>query len=962
MKKFKFFLLLGCLISMLFAFIACDKQLKTPTGVKVDDNYIMTWTKVDDAYSYKIHVQNVEKKDDEHNWTTRKNSYSLTSLSEGDYEIRVKAISAGKDSVSASNWSAVFEFHKNYETGCVYTLINNGSEYEITKAGTATGKFTIEDEYRGKPVTRIANAAFKGNGEIVDVTVGKNVREIGDNAFYNCSKLEKVVLPAGLQTLGSSAFKLSSKLKEIVIPDQLKVLSDETFANCRSLATVKLGKSLETIGEKAFASCSVLTEIEIPDSVKTIGVSAFEKSTPNSKDEDVISGLKSITFGAGLETIGEKAFYQCRALKTLKFSEKSSLISIADEAFAECSSLETVVLPNGLDNLGKKVFYMATILSTVNLPESLTHVGELSFNATKIYVSAVEAGEKYIYVGNWLVGCTDALKSSTTRIQSQDFKTGTVGIADKVFTNWKELNYLQLPDSLKYIGNSAFSNCTGLGQVKTYKNQNGVMSIGDYAFFGCTSLNNLVLGEGLKRIGSYAFAQCKQLNNNTVTSIIPDSVESIGTEAFKDTALWKAAVGVVYAGDWVVGFNATSKDVDKGTVALKKEVRGIADYAFYQCAELQTITGLHNATYIGRGAFYQCSSLAQVSLNDRLTKIGDYAFYKCTSLFTVSFPRFLKEIGRSAFYKCETLNEIDLSKTEVETIGMYAFYNCFNVKKATLSADLTEIADYAFYKCASIETMIIPDTVKAIGNRAFYKNEGLLSLTIGNGVESIGEYAFNGCASLTSIDLPDSLKSVGKSAFYKCLSVETLTLGKGLENIGDYAFYGMDKITKLILPESLKAIGKYAFKGCNGLTSIIVKESVEKIGAHAFYGCKSATFYTDAKSIPSDWQARWNSSYRPVVWGVEFSEDGSYVDCLVMEENTLLNENALGGIVAPKREGHTFAGWATDSEREEVVYTADKLAEVPKGIKLYAVWTVGEEDVPEVAPDTSQEDSNENAA
>ncbi|MFQ7079372.1 MAG: leucine-rich repeat domain-containing protein [Christensenellaceae bacterium] len=132
------------------------------------------------------------------------------------------------------------------------------------------------------------------------------------------------------------------------------------------------------------------------------------------------------------------------------------------------------------------------------------------------------------------------------------------------------------------------------------------------------------------------------MKNNEVVSLIPDSVTSIGSDAFKETGLWDSPddSGVVYAGNWVVGFNGSNL----GSISLKKETAGIADYAFYRCTTLETVSGLANAKYIGRGAFYGCTALATVTLNRNLKTIEDYTFYKCSSLFSIGLPATLKTI------------------------------------------------------------------------------------------------------------------------------------------------------------------------------------------------------------------------------------------------------------------------------------------------------------------------------
>jgi hypothetical protein len=158
---------------------------------------------VDNARSYVVEIagEGIETKQ----LTPRKNTASLDDLVEGDYEIRVKAVGDGRV-FDDSNWTETLYFHKNYETGCIYTLINNNTEYELTKFGKAPDTIYIEDLYRGKPVTRIADRAFKGYSKIVNVYVGKNVKTIGEGAFQNCKNLKLIDLPDILKALAQALF------------------------------------------------------------------------------------------------------------------------------------------------------------------------------------------------------------------------------------------------------------------------------------------------------------------------------------------------------------------------------------------------------------------------------------------------------------------------------------------------------------------------------------------------------------------------------------------------------------------------------------------------------------------------------------------------------------------------------------------------------------------------------------
>ena len=390
-------------------------------------------------------------------------------------------------------------------------------------------------------------------------------------------------------------------------------------------------------------------------------------------------------------------------------------------------------------------------------------------------------------------------------------------------------------------------------------------------------------------------------------------------------------------------------------VILKDGTIGIADYSFYSVMGtdvstmtgmfLTSLSGLKDVKYIGRSAFYGCLSLMTVELNDTITEIGDFAFYQCINLSTVHFPEALETIGRSAFYNCG-FTALDLSGCpNLKTIGKYAFFGCYDLAEINLGNTVETIDDFAFYQSA-VENLTIPDSVKTIGLRSFYMNQKLKSLTLGKNLEKIGGYAFSTCSALEAIVLPDSVKTVENNAFYNCTAVKTLDLGK-VQTIGKYAFFGLENLESLEIPGTVKFIGGYAFKGAGYLreakqaviTYVLLNVDAQ-VDAHAFYGIKGATFYMTAAAKPDNWAARWNSSYRPVVWGctVKSDEHGEYVFAVTVNEGTFENPNAKDGFTAPQREGYVFDGWATE-ENGAVVYTLETFVNADMGATLYAVWT-----------------------
>ena len=89
----------------------------------------------------------------------------------------------------------------------------------------------------------------------------------------------------------------------------------------------------------------------------------------------------------------------------------------------------------------------------------------------------------------------------------------------------KNLETFEIDSGCKYIGNSAFYECSNLAKITI---PNSVTSIGDSAFYGCSGLTSVTIGNSVTSIGGSAFRSCSELTSIT----IPDSVTSIGPDAF----------------------------------------------------------------------------------------------------------------------------------------------------------------------------------------------------------------------------------------------------------------------------------------------------------------------------------------------------------------------------------------------------------------------------------------------
>ncbi|MBQ8388590.1 MAG: leucine-rich repeat protein [Clostridia bacterium] len=921
MKKIISFFALTLVFVIALSLFSCAPTIAEPTSLNFDEEtQTLRWGKVPGAYSYDVRIDGSEAVKN-----TKANQISLEYLNAGEHLIEVRTLP--RDQAEEPSAWVSYKLFKPEETGLRYKLINNRTEYELVGAGTAEGDVVMESVYRGKPVTSIAAKAFANNNRITSIVVGEHVKTIADHAFVKCSSLTSVTLPEGLTSVGEYAFQSCKNLKTVNIPKSMTEIAPYLFSWCSSLETVKIEGSVASVGEYAFSNCSALTSVSFGDSLKKIGEYAFSDCT----------AMTSADLGASVESIDMFAFYNCHALSELELGEK--LLTIGDSAFSNCTALTELSLPETLVDIGMKAFYGSTAIETVTVGDSLRRIGNEAFSGTKI---ANDAGDIF-YLGNWVVVCNNK------NITSIELKDGVYGIADYAFSYCTKIERISL-SGIKYVGYASFGGCSELWEVAF---DNALISLGKYAFASCPKLTDVYLGDVTETIGDYAFFECSSLFNMK----LPSTVREIGANAFHSTRAHAAAADVIYIGDkdntWAVGIK---NSLFRG-MTIKEGTKGIANYCFYNCLILGAISMPDTVEYIGRAAFYENIHVTYINISTSTKYIGDYAFYNCGGCWfsedgTTVIPEGVEYIGRSAFYKCGSMVGVHIPSS-VREIGPYAFFGCENLGESELFADeamtipivgsviiengVTTIGDRAFQGCIRLAEIVIPDSVTSLGNRVFYKCENLKKVTIGGGITDIPDYCFYKCPLLEEVIIADGVKTIGDYAFRGCEALKKVTLGKNITSIGKYAFYGC-ALESIILPDGCTAIGNYAFRGCSDVAAIVIPGSVESIGRHAFYGCTKATVYCEADSIPAYWNERWNSSYRPVIWGCTLSEDGTYPVSVKIAQGSPSNISAPDAAFAPCREGYTFLGWATSADSSEIAYTATDLTKAPVGTVLYSVW------------------------
>ena len=151
------------------------------------------------------------------------------------------------------------------------------------------------------------------------------------------------------------------------------------------------GKNLKItgIGQKAFYYCENLESIKISEYIEEIGNSAI----------GACPKLTILNIPASVKTIGGGAASGCVGIKSLNVP--STVEIIGENAFSGCTGLETLTIENGVTTIGMSAFYGCTSLTSIIIPKSVLSVGTTAFrNCSNLKEVIIEDGDEILEVGN----------------------------------------------------------------------------------------------------------------------------------------------------------------------------------------------------------------------------------------------------------------------------------------------------------------------------------------------------------------------------------------------------------------------------------------------------------------------------------------------------------------------------------------------------------------------------------
>lgn len=814
------------------------------------------------------------------------NLKTLTIKGSSLLEIKSSTFS-GCSSLEEISFPNVENFHigKQAFDGCnkirrVYCQYNSNSNPFPTFDNDDTDKLNGNDIENPDQCTLYAHAENRPNvlpwslfGHYINIPHHANQFDEASGLFYNI-----------INDLSESYAQIIND-KEDLNASLPKIVNEEQEYHGAIIIPAHINSfDVKSIAEKAFYQSSI-TGIRFEDNNTNfiIEPSSFEESDIEEAD---LQGIKNLI------TIGENAFKGCNKLVSAilpnaTLTPQSLKTEICEGAFMNCKSLESIQMPDELDeNMGLEdnVFNGCEKLISLIMPKGVKTIGNYAFYrcgslTTIAYKSdddELESIGNYAFSGCSLFSPEDPFTLPTT-LQS----IGTYAF------NGCKFNKIVILNSVTSLNAFAFNNCMGLESV-TINGGNSLNEIVSNTFSKCNKLESITLiydGNNAFEIKNGAFKDCKNIRKvycieNSQSNGYPlisdesnpfDISDEVGTVkptlyAYDDnrSGHWQDDFSLFINLSNINKYDETYKlffnIIGSGTDKYAQIINDSEDQNGFP----KNITNREYAgdiiipakvKYEENGDEYEVQSIDYKAFygKENITSVSLYDNHENTQPFT---------IGESAFENCTAMQTATFNSTsKVGSIEKAAFKGCSSLEFVNLTNETYGIGDETFMGCSNLETISIPMHVTVINSKTFRNCFKLKNVTLHNNITDIKREAFYGAKKLNNIVLPANLEHIRLQAFYDCQAVEKLEIPHKVETIEREAFMNCRALKSVIIEEkegiSLGKIGTRAFTNCTHLEDITFPKKDNgfiEIEEYAFMGCsqiKKVYWFYSMNSAPN---------------------------------------------------------------------------------------------------------------
>ena len=446
-------------------------------------------------------------------------------------------------------------------------------------------------------------------------------------------------------------------------------------------------------------------------------------------------------------------------------SSNSSVVSVSSSGLVTANAVGSATITcKANDGSGVQ----ATCTVTVTNVKSGTYFTEKTVEGVEIryYVSDASSGTCKVY-GTQMYPSEEQKAATKVTIPEQVNGMTVTEIRPHAFHGWKSLITVNLPTTIKIIGQQAFFDCMSL---TTITGISGAEYIGLSAFSGLDSGTYIPwydnLPDGPLYLGKVLYSYKGIMPENT-TFNIKEGTTQIGAYAF---------------------------DGQKGLVAINIPQSVVSVTQLGGCDNLKAITvASQNPTYDSRN---NCNGVVETATNTLVAgcsntvipttvkSIGSWSMTRMP-ITSLVIPDNIESIGEGAFSGCEKLESVIIGKGLKSIEVVWLFYGCYSLNSIIVSsanpyfdsrdncnAIILTKTDKLIVGC---QTTVIPQTVRSIGEKAFWtSNEKLLSLVIPDAVEELDSEPFRNLYKLKSIIFGKGIKKVGSHLLIWCYDLSDI--------------------------------------------------------------------------------------------------------------------------------------------------------------------------------------------
>ncbi len=639
----------------------------------------------------------------------------------------------------------------NYSFGF---YLGNGIRYSLYGDGLHVRGFSSSNEnvnlpskISGVKVIQIDDGAFQGSENLRDVRVPGSVENISRFAFSACKNLTNVVLDEGVKRISSQAFANCNNLQAVMIPDSIEEIDPDAFSNS-SERVVLIGN----VNNKAHGLADKLNinyaHIDTMSNDNGITITKYETSQTKASIPDYMEGKPVTVIESGIENTPVFA----RDITSVILPK--NLLKIGDDAF-QSTSINSIELPDTLEHIGSTAFNM-TQLTSIYLPDSVKYVGMGAFSLTLIETARISPNMKEIPVS-----CFEACE----RLREVTIPKGITEIGLQAFRNCSNLLSLNIPEGVRRIYGTAFENCISLEALHLPQS---LENIPLSALRGCS---NKLMITGLGMTEAKKFCERNGFN----------FYDLLNKKNFDEKKFYIAFDGSMI----IMGYDfEESEEISLPSYGFGVSVKNIRAGIKPSTLKSRHIILSERLEEIHIACFAMNRYLERVTCPDTLRIIGTSAFGECPNLKSIELHEGLTEIGTAAFVSCTSLEDIHLPSS-VRNIHAGAFEGCRNLRAITIPSSMVILNDDSFSDTGII-SIDIPGNITKCGT-SFYGCKSLISAVIHEGVNTL-EGTFVECDSLESVMIPSSMKQITHSTFKGCKALRDVWIYSDNVELDAYAF------------------------------------------------------------------------------------------------------------------------------------------------------------------------------